>query len=344
MFKRSRLFVPIALLVFVVGAISIMLVGMSEKTALAKEKKYRFGVSLGWSVNDYGAAWKDEIEENLLKKFPGCKIYWADAQYSPVTQASQIDNFIGLKVDAIFILPAVTLPLEPVVNKAAKLKVPVFVGSSYIHGAKPLSTSVQNDFGMGEVTGKFICDALKGKGKIGAINLGGSRSWWTRSLGLYHVLELYPDIELVAEYKYIPGAVGALTPKQVAKNMLTAHRDLDAMWCSWDGAAIAAADCAKELGMDNLIVTGIDGFAQALDYLRSGTQIKCIMGQAPRGTVRLVVASAYEYFHGRECAELIVTPVYKFTKDRCPPSGLGAFGWDKLGFIKNHPELMKRVL
>lgn len=324
--------------------IGLLFISMMVGTGIAQERTRTFGVALGWTVNDFGVACKETIQQELKTLFPGCKILIADANYDPARQISQIETFIRRKVDAIFITPADPTALVDVIKKADAAGIPVFCGDSYPVGAPVKTVAMSNNFSMGYANGIYIAEQLKGHGKIALISLPENSSWYERTLGLYYALKRYPGIEVVADYEYVPGGVGALTPKEAARTILQAHPEIDAFWCSWDGASIEVTELAMALGKEEMIVVGIDGFEQALDYIRQGTPLRRTCAQSPREMMRTIAWFASEYFKGHPIPRIVITPVYFFTHERVPPSGLGPYGYDTLEFILSHPNLMKRDL
>jgi|LSQX01.2.fsa_nt_gb ribose transport system substrate-binding protein len=326
--------------------ISLLVLGLAFAGAQAAPQR-KFGVAIGWDVNDFGVAFRDSVLAELKENFPGCEILLATAQYDPMEQANQIERFVQAKVDAIFVSPADPIALVPALEKVAKAGIPIFCGDSMPVGVPITCTAMSSNFAMGYSQGKYICDRLNGEGNVVAINLPENSAWYDRTLGLYHALSQYPGVNLVTEHEYIAGAVGALTPKQVFKNILVKFPkagQIDAVWCSWDGASTEVADALKEAKRDDIFVTGIDGFEQALDYVREETAVASIMGQSPREMARVLVKYAGEYFENRNIPSMVITPVYRFTRDSVPPADLGPFGYDDPQFISGHPEIMQRVL
>lgn len=327
------------------GLVALILVftfGVGHLSAAGKAHK--FGVALGWVVNDFGVACKETIVAELKDTFPGCKVLVADANYDAALQVSQIDNYITMKVDAIFITPADPTALVGIIEKADSAGIPVFCGDSLPIGAPVKTVAMSSNFTMGFENGLYIARRLGGKGNMATINLPENTSWYERTIGLYYALKRYPDVKIVAEHMYVPGAVGALTPEEAARAMLEAHPEINAMWGSWDGAAIAMAEAAKALKRDDIFVTGIDGFEQSLDYIHKGTPLATTCGQSPREMMRSIVKSADRYFKGERIPYLIITPVYRFTKDRVPPPGVGPYGYDDPEYIKKHPDKMQRAM
>lgn len=317
--------------------------------SLLVAETFKFGVALGWVVNDFGMAFKEEIEEQLNEIFPGCKIYFAEANYDPMKQSSQIENFVNMRVDALFVTPADPTAIVPTLLKANKAGIPIFVADSFPNGVQVKTIAMSNNFAMGYYQAIYICQQLHGKGRIAAVNLPENSSWYERTVGLKMALERYPGVKLIAEYDYVPGGIGVLTPKQAVKNMLTANPnpgDINAIWCSWDGAAVEAAEAIEETGRSNegIIVTGIDGFEQSLDLIREGTPLKAVMAQSPREMARTLVKCARRLFDGLPIPSIVITPVYQFTEEKVPEQGLGPYGYDEEDYIISNPQIMSRDL
>jgi ribose transport system substrate-binding protein len=305
-----------------------------------------YGIATLALDNDFWVSSNDELEKSILAKDPKANIVKVNANYDPAKQISQIEDMIQRKVDCIFFSATDPVALTDVVVKADKAGIPMFQWDNYTPLAPVKMAAMSNNYAMGYENAMFIARRLKGKGNVIAVNLPNNTTWWNRTLGMYDAFAVFPDIKLVDEWMYQPGSVGALTPRQAVESMMQKHPDVNAVWCAWDQAAIDTAELLIAKGKTDVFTTGVDGFEQTLDYIRRGTPLAATMGQSPRTMARTIVDYAFRYFDKKDTKlpQMVITPVYQFTKDRVPAAGLGPMGYDAPPYIREHLDIMWRNL
>ena len=89
--------------------------------------------------------------------------------------------------------------------------------------------------------------------------------------------------------------------RTVMENILlgsTAPGSITAVWCAWDEAAIGAVQAINAAGRAGIIVTGIDGNAQAKEYIDQGSALKATIEQNFAGMAGIVAEQLDKYFAG----------------------------------------------
>jgi ribose transport system substrate-binding protein len=301
-------------------------------------KDYKFACSLGWMENESGQRQRFGFEAAV--KELGGTITFTDANYDPKKQSDQIEAFIKMKPDALFITPSDPAGITPAVKRAVAAGIPVFVADAIIAGADAVTSVCSNDFGMGMYGIDWIAKRIGGKGKIGIIDLPVNESWDLRGQGAMWALKSkYPDIEVVAKWSW--DSTGAVTPRQAVDNMLTANPkkgDLDAIWCAWDGAAMEGALAIKAAGRaDEIVTTGIDGGKAAFDFIKQDTPFKMTLAQSIYTMSYLTVYYAHKYLAGEQVPRTVIAPVFGITKEELKgiknpedydiPGVAAKFGW-----------------
>jgi ribose transport system substrate-binding protein len=284
----------------------------ATQTALAKDPKdYEFAFSLPFEglqsyehiINGY---------KDAIAKFGG-KLTIASCNYDVKKQSEQIATFAAAKVDALFILPADPAGVSKAVQAAVASGVPVFLCDSYVPGTTVVSMSIENSFGMGILTGEYLCNRMGGKGKIATITLPENETWAMRSMALDTVLARYPDIKVVANWAFDPTM--KVTSRDAADQFLTAHPDLDAIWTAWDDAAINCALAIKAAGRDKVFVTGMDGGRQAFQYIKAGSPFVFTAAQAFYQESFYNVYFAHQYLAGNPAPRVITNTCWGVSQD-----------------------------
>lgn len=307
--KKTRFFPEGVFILITIGLLLFFVTG----NCMAKE--YKFGIAQGWVEYESGQHMKQGYVDGL-KDFGG-KGTFVSAKFNPQTQSQQIEAFINAKVDAIFITPCDTIAIAPAVNRALKAGIPVFASDSLVTGAACTTSILSNNFGMGAYAANFIAERLKGKGKVAAIRLPTNETWDSRTFGMRWAFKQYPDIQVVYEWVFNPGA--DVSPREGAELILTRFPEkgsLDAIWCGWDGGAMAAALAIKAAGREKEIFsTGIDGGVEAYTYVKD-TSMELSMAQSMWLMTYQAVYYAHQYLEGKKVPRLVISPVYAVTKEK----------------------------
>ncbi len=282
-------------------------------------KEWKLAISQGWLDNDsgqnmnrgYKAGIKEFFGDDALKNAK-----FVNSNYDTKLQSEQIEAFIKMKPDALFVTASEAAAITPAVKRAIEAGIPVFSGDSLISGTACTTSVLSNNFGMGMLTGEYIANRLKGKGKIGVIGLPANETWDHREQGLDWILKEYPGVKVVSRWNYDPA--GAVTPRQGVDNMLAANPakgSLDAIWCAWDGAAMEGALAIKNAGRQaEIFTTGIDGGTRVFEFIKGDkTPMKFTAAQSMWVMAYQSVYYASEFLKGRKVPRLVISPVYAIT-------------------------------
>jgi ribose transport system substrate-binding protein len=300
----------------------------------ARAEGYKFAACLGWGNYDSGrhliAGYKDAVAKL------GGELTMVDGSLDPKKQVDQIDAAVATKPDALFVTPSGPTAIVPAVKRAIDAGIPVFCGDSQVPGVNAVSTVMSNNFGMGDYTARYIAQQLKGKGNVIAVTLPINETWAERGFGMEWAFRNYPDIKVVGVWPY---ADASMTPRQVVDALLTAHKDVDALWCAWDGPAIEGTRAIIAAGRENILITGNDGGKQAFESIRASKTYDITMAQSFYEMTYLSVLYAHEHLAGRPVPRLVIAPTYPVTKAQLPQGPLPdeydqPGGAEKLGWIR----------
>ncbi len=299
--------------IFLIGIIFLMIGSVGSVMA----EGYSFAVSMGWAENESARKFKEGWEAGFEEFFGSdAEIVWADAAYDGKKQSEQIEAFIRMKPDALFVTASDPASISPAVAKAAEAGIPVFAADSLLATANVTTTCMSDNFGMGVAGAQYIAKKLNGEGKVAMIDLPANETWDMRTQGCLWGLRQFPGVEVVASWSY--DSAGSVSPRQAVDNILTANPKkgaIDAIWCAWDGAATEGALAIQAAGKDKDIFTiGIDGGEQAFEYVKT-TCMDMTFAQSMYTMSYLGVYYAKEYLTGNKVPRLIFTPVYMVTSD-----------------------------
>jgi ribose transport system substrate-binding protein len=202
----------------------------------------------------------------------GCTVVAKDGQLNPQNQVTGVQSLLSEGVSALIINPLVIGALAAPIKQANQQHVPVIVVDS---PADPTGAAVagvtSNYLQSRDVTAyavaKAIADAHPGA-QVGllypAFQAGNLQyqvtrfQYWATKLGLHVVGQ---------------GDSSGDTPdaaSQAVSSLLQKHREIQAVMTYNDTAAAAAASAARSLGMNDLLVTGIDGEQGVTGLIKQG--------------------------------------------------------------------------
>ena len=195
---------------------------------------------------------------------------WTSANNDVPTQLSQIDSFIGKKVDAIIIDPVNSSTLDAEIKKAKAAGIPVFAVNQSIK-----SDALAGYFGPDDVQAGYdemdsLGKLMHGKGNIVVTEgpIGGSGQI-DRTNGINKALKKYPDIKVLSMQTGNWKRSEALT---LMENWIARYGStINGFVSENDDMAIGGITALKAKGMAGKIpVTAIDGIEDGMRYVKDG--------------------------------------------------------------------------
>jgi ribose transport system substrate-binding protein len=164
-----------------------------------------------------------------------------------------VETMVNRQVDAIALAPSDRAAFKIVVNRAAAAQIPVIIYDSGIDGGNYVSFVATDNYAGGELGADRMGKILNGRGNIVMIKTTpGGASTTAREDGFRHELQTkFPGIHILDERFGMAVIAQSLT---VAENMLTAHPNLDGIFCSNESGSTGAAQAVKERGSKVRIV------------------------------------------------------------------------------------------
>ncbi|MDR2254886.1 MAG: substrate-binding domain-containing protein [Arthrobacter sp.] len=197
---------------------------------------------------------------------------WNSASLDVSTQATQMQQYIDQKVDAIVVVPVQADSLGPQLAAAKEAGIPVITANAGLSDTANVTASVlPDDVAAGEHEMAAMAKELGGKGKIVILQgpLGQSAEV-DRTKGINNVLAENPGIEVLAKDTANWTRDEAVNKM---KNWISAFGDdIDAVVAENDDMGLGALQALKEAKKDIPIV-GIDGIEDGLKAVQDGSFI-----------------------------------------------------------------------
>ncbi len=180
------------------------------------------------------------------------------------------DDFLNRRVDGMVLAPAHGESLVPVVERAAREKIPVVIIDSGIQTDQYLAYVSTDNYRGGAVAAERMIEILPKGGKAAVMaTIPGSVSTGEREKGFQETLaQKAKHIKIVALQYGMSDRAKSLA---VAEDMLTANPDLAAIFCSNESGTIGAVQGAKSKGVaGKLKIIGFDSSPTVIEDLQAG--------------------------------------------------------------------------
>jgi ribose transport system substrate-binding protein len=213
-------------------------------------------------------------------------------------QIGIVDDFINQRVDGIVLAPTHGESLVPVVERAAREKIPVTIFDSGIKTDQYISYVSTDNHKAGSLAAERMSQILPEGGKIAIIaTIPGSVSTTDRENGFQETIaRIAPKVKIAALQYGMSDRAKSLA---VAEDLLTAHPDLTAIFCSNESGTIGAVQGAKSKGVaGKLKIVGFDSSPTVLEDLQAG-YIDSLVVQNPFRIGYLAVQTLVDHLKGK---------------------------------------------
>ena len=222
-------------------------------------------------------------------------------------QIQIVDAMINRRIDGIVLSPAERTALVSVVERAAREGIPVTIFDSGIGTENYVSYVATNNVAAGALAAETVSQLVGGAGKVALVKHSpGSDSTDSRERGFEAALaKTHTGLEIVAQQFCMADRAKALA---VTEDMLTAHPDLDALFCSSEAATIGAARALVARGLAGKIkLTGFDASPSLQQDLRNGV-IAALIVQDPFSMGYIGVKTIVDKLDGKTPEKRIDSP------------------------------------
>jgi ribose transport system substrate-binding protein len=330
--RLRRLLVGLSILVMVLAT------GCGAGDEDAKSGRIRIGVAV-YDMTSFITQGKEGMQS--YAKANNIRLLWNSAGNDVSTQASQVDQLVNQKVDALIIVPVQADSLGPQLRAAQKAGIPVIAVNTSLADSSAITSAVlPDDVAAGAQEMGMMAKRLNGKGNI-VILQGplGSSPELDRTKGIESVLAKNPGITVLAKDTANWKRDEAVNK---TKNWLSAFGNrIDGIVAENDDMGLGAVQALSEAGK-SIPVVGIDGIQDGLAAVRDG---KFIGTSLQHGRVELAT--------GMAVAQMVVSGVpvkklYTYVMPPVTPENVGEFTstvvTQKDEFLARLPQLIKANL
>ncbi len=242
--------------------------GGSEKGEDGKDK-----LKIGIALPDFDDKWLSYLQDGMTtyeKEAGNIEGIYVDAMNDAAKQMSQVETFISQGVDAIAIVPVDTESVGTIVDMANGADIPIVVVNRTYEGIEEATAFVGgNSIDSGIIQMEEVAKLLGGKGNVAIMNgQSGQEAEIKRTEGNKQVIGENPGLKLVKEKNADWDRAKGMT---LMENWLQSGEKIDAVVANNDEMAIGAIMALEAAGkLEEVVVAGIDGTPDALEYVKSG--------------------------------------------------------------------------
>jgi ribose transport system substrate-binding protein len=258
------------------------------------------GVSLLTQTHDF---YKD-LEEGLREeaKARGFTLVINSAEFDPIRQARQIDDFVTQRVTAMIVCPCDSDTIGKNLEGAEKAGIPVFTADVFAKTGKIVAQVASDNVQGGRLAAQAMTRFLGDRGKILIINHGVVASVQDRVRGFEEEIKKHPSMHVVAKQDAGGKREKAL---KVMEDMLQAHPDLNGVFGINDDSALGALSAIEAAGRADIVVIGYDATPDARQAIARGSALKADVVQDPRKIGRTTIDMIAKHLKGEAVAPIV---------------------------------------
>ena len=229
-------------------------------------------------------------------------------------QSEQVDEFIVQGVAAIVLNPADSASIGQAIRKANNAGIPVFTNDiKYTGDAGTVVSHIATDnLQGGRLAGEAMVRLLgDAGGKIAVLDFPNVESCQMRTQGFNEVINAHNAKAGAAQINVVSNLNGGGKREMgyaKARDIITAHSDLAAIFAINDPSALGAHAALKEAGLqDQITIIGFDGERAGKEAILAG-EILCDPIQFPGKMGRRTIELIIKHFDGEDVPEEELIP------------------------------------
>lgn len=184
-------------------------------------------------------------------------------------QIEIVESMVNRRLAGIVLAPVDRQALVGVVERAARVGIPVSIFDSDIDTDRRISFVATNNTEGGRMAARRLGEALGGKGKVGIIGfMPGSAATMEREQGFQEEIKArFPGIEIVGLQFGMANRAKAMA---ATENLLTAHPDLAGLFADNESSSSGAVQALKTRGAKKVTLVAFDASEQLVADLEAG--------------------------------------------------------------------------
>ncbi|WP_455814245.1 sugar ABC transporter substrate-binding protein [Pseudomonas graminis] len=289
-----------------------LLIGALALAPASQAKDLRIGVALANFDLNFVSILRTQMAKEMEKeKIQG---QFEDAKGDVAVQVQQVENFINQGVDAIILNPVDTQGVKPMMDAAKRANIPlIFVNRKPEVELSGKMAYVGSDSLLGgRMEMEALAKKMNYKGNVailmGALSAEEARQ---RTKATEDVIAKYKDMKVVEKQSAQWMRNEAV---DVTSGWLLSGDKIDAIAANNDEMAIGAIMALNQSGKKDILVAGIDGTPDALQFIKNG-KLALTVFQDAAGQGIGAVTMAKQVIDGKNADKFMWIPYQVITKE-----------------------------
>lgn len=254
----------------------------------------RFGVTYMTMNNPFYEVINNELRKEIESR--GDQLIVRDPLLDLEKQKAQIEQFVEMKVDGIFINPVDSDGIEPALKKAKEAGIPVIaIDASITSSDCVISTIVSNNYDAGVQCANHIIKHCE-PGPIALLKHSTVRSASDRIQGFKDTIAKDGRFTIVNEAECF-GQLEIAMPK--TNEMLEQTPQIKIIMALNDPSALGAKAALKVLDRNDIQIYGVDGTPEMKALIGTDPSIVATVAQSPYTIGHTAIISMYSYLEGK---------------------------------------------
>lgn len=289
-----------------VGGVVLIVAALAACSTPAPAKRARplVGVTLLTETHMFYKAMEDALRAEAAVKNMDLAI--VSCEMDPAKQASQFEDFVTQKVDAILAAPCDSNAVVSYVQAATTAGIPVFTADIAAHGGGVVSHIASDNVEGGRLAARTLAGLIGGKGDIIIIDHPEVSSVQDRVKGFEEELARFPGVRIVQR----PSASGQRARAMaVMEDMMQAQRGLKGVFGINDDSALGALSVVEAAKRTDIAIVGFDATDEAQAAIRRGSALKADVMQHPDQIGRTAIDIIARKLAGESVPAVVAVPV-----------------------------------
>lgn len=285
-----------------------VVLSLSALAVVAEE--YTIGVLLSDTSNTFFVTMQNAIEAKAAEL--GAKTIVLNGANDSAKDVTNMENLLSAGVNIVLYNPVDSDAAAAVAQAAIDQGVHIISIDRAVNGAEVVSHIASDNVYGGRIATEKLIELIGGKGILAEIQgMAGASAANDRHQGFQEAVAAAGEDIQVADSQI--GDWDTTKAMGIMENMLTAHPDIQAVFCANDNMAIGAVQALQQAKRSDIFVIGFDAEQVALDAIEEGTMYGTIQ-QQPALMGELGVQTALAFLSGETIEPSIGAPVALITK------------------------------
>lgn len=283
----------------------------------AKKQRFKFGATYMTMNNPFYVMVDNEIRSEVEAE--GDTLVTRDPALDVNKQIQQIDDFIQMRVRAIFLNPVEVDPLKPALYRAKQAGIPVIAVDSQISDDSLVSCTVVSDnYSAGVLCAKELMRVRK-SANIVLLEHKNAQSAVDRIRGFTDTIQGHDSYRIVARGDCVGQLENAMP---VTEKLLKEAPNADVIMALNDPSALGAVAALKDCGLlSQFLVYGVDGSPEAKAMIKEGI-MEATAAQFPSKMGKTAAEQMYNIIKGKKHETVCTIPVQLATKANIDSFGI----------------------